>query len=81
MLVHALTAAGPGPALTATVSGGKITISFPTTTGSSYQVEFKNTLSDASWQPLGSAISGNNAVQSVQDTVSGSQKFYQVEVQ
>ena len=67
--------------LTATLSGGNVTISFPTLTGSSYQVEYKTHLTDATWTSLGSPISGNNSPQSVKDSATGSSRFYRVQVQ
>ena len=51
--------------LSATVSGGNVVVSFPTETGPSYQVEYKNHLTDAAWTPLGSPVSGNGSSQSV----------------
>ncbi|MDB6016283.1 MAG: hypothetical protein JWR19_772 [Pedosphaera sp.] len=71
-----------GITLTASVSGGNIHISFPTQTGSHYQLLYKLNLTDASWIPLGSPIAGNNTVQSVNDSLSGgSHRFYRVQVQ
>ena len=67
--------------LTATLSGGNVTVSFPTLTGSSYQVEYKTHLTDAAWTSLGSPISGNNSLQSVKDSATGSSRFYRVQVQ
>jgi hypothetical protein len=75
-----LVAVAPSPVLTATMTGGNIHISFPTQTGYNYQVLYKNSLSDATWTPLGSALSGNNAVQSVSDPATGT-RFYRVQVQ
>lgn len=70
----------PSPTLTPTLSAGNIHISFPTETGYNYQVLYKNSLSDSAWTPLGSALPGNNAVQSVNDTAGGT-RFYRVQVQ
>jgi len=71
-----------GVTLTATISGGDIHISFLTKTGSNYQLQYKNNLTDASWISLGSPISGNGAVQSVDDPLAGnSHRFYRVQVQ
>jgi hypothetical protein len=67
--------------LTATVSGGSVIVSFPTETGSSYQVEYKNRLADATWAPLGSPVSGNGSSQSVKDPTAGSSRFYRVQIQ
>ena len=67
--------------LTASISGGTITISFPTQSGLSYQLLYKNSLTDPIWTPIGSPVSGNGAVQSVSDTVGGSKRFYRVQIQ
>jgi len=79
MLVPAGTVA-QGPSITATISGGKINLSLPTVTGSSYQVQSRSSLSTGSWGNLGSPITGNNAVQSVQFPTSGAAGFYRVQV-
>jgi len=69
--------------LQAMVSGGNIVISFPTQNGSSYQLEYKNNLTDPGWTSLGSAIPGNGSVQSVTDTntATGGHRYYRVAVQ
>ena len=66
---------------TAAVNGGNITVSFPTQTGYSYQLQYKDHLTDANWISLGSPISGNGSVQSGTDTATGGARFYQVQVQ
>ncbi|MBW8864320.1 MAG: carbohydrate-binding protein [Verrucomicrobia bacterium] len=77
-----LVAATPKPIITASVSGGNIHVSFPTVNGYSYQVQYKNDLTDASWTSLGSSLSGNNSAQSVNDPTGGnSHRFYRVQVQ
>ena len=73
-------AAVSGPQLTLSLNGGTATLSFPTRTGGTYQVQFKGKLTDPTWSPLGGAISGNGSVQSVQDPVSGSGRFYRVQL-
>jgi hypothetical protein len=70
----------PKPRLTATVTGGNISISFATQTGYSYQVQYKNNLTDAVWTPLGGAISGNGSVQSASDSGALFSRFYRVQV-
>lgn len=78
MLVPLMT----GPVtITATIGVGNITLSFPTQTGFNYQVQYKNNLTDTVWSPLGSFVSGNNAVQSVGDTVGAGGCFYRVVIQ
>jgi len=76
-----LVATTPSPKLTATVSGGNIHISFPTQNGYSYQLQYKDHLTDTSWTPLGSPLSGNGSAQSTDDpSVTGS-RFYRVQIQ
>lgn len=70
-----------GTTLTASLSAGNITISFPTAAGKSYQVVYKSNLSAATWTPLGTPIAGNGAVQSAQYSTTGSQRFYSVQIQ
>lgn len=76
-----LAATSPEPSVSASVSAGGIHISFFTQTGWTYQVEYKNNLTDPSWTPLGSSLSGNNAVQTVSDTLSASHRYYLVQIQ
>jgi hypothetical protein len=73
-----LAATIPDLIATASRSGGNILISFPTQTGFAYQVEYKNNLTDSSWTPLGSAVAGNGAVQSVSDSTPPGNRFYRV---
>ena len=82
MLIPALAPSG-AITLKAAVSGGIIVISFPTQNGSSYQLEYKNTLTDPGWTSLGSAVPGNGSVQSATDTdtATGGHRYYRVAVQ
>jgi hypothetical protein len=68
-------------ALAASVNGENIIISLPTQVGLTYQMEFKTNLADAGWTPLGGAISGNGAVQSVNDKTSVKTRFYRAQIQ
>lgn len=63
------------------VAGGNIVLTFATETGFSYQVQYKDNLSDASWSNLGSAVVGNGANQSVSDPTVGSKRFYRLQIQ
>lgn len=72
---------GSGPSLSAALSSGQITISFPTATGSNYQLEHKGSLGGTTWTNIGSIVPGNNAVQSVQVPATGNQDFFRVKVQ
>ena len=66
--------------INASYNNTNVLISFLTQSGFSYQLQYKNNLTDANWIPLGSSISGNNAVQSVADLVSGNSRFYRVQI-
>jgi hypothetical protein len=81
MFVPAPATVPKGPPLTITLIGGKATISFPMTNGSSYQIQYKNKLSDPIWTPLGSPVSTTGSAGSVQDTITGTGRFYRAAVQ
>lgn len=66
--------------INASYNNTNVIISFLTQSGFSYQVVYKNNLTDANWIPLGSSISGNNAVQSVGDLAGGNSRFYRVQI-
>jgi hypothetical protein len=71
-----------GLTLTASLNPGNLSISFPTATGKNYQIVYKNNLTDATWTTLGNPLAGNNAVQSVQYSTTGTpQRYYSVQIQ
>jgi hypothetical protein len=72
--------AGP-VSLTALISGGNINISFLSQSGFTYQIEYKNNLTDPTWTNLGSAVSGDGTVKTVVDPASGSNRFYRARIQ
>jgi hypothetical protein len=74
-------AGSPPLLLTATRSGANILISFPTVSGSNYQVQYKDTLNVPGWTPLGSPVAGDGTIKSVSDPASGSHRFYRVSIQ
>jgi len=67
--------------ITATTSGGNINISFPTQNTSSYQLLFKNSLTDPTWTSIGSPVSGNGSIESISQPITGTMRFYSVQVQ
>ena len=69
------------PTLEAAINGANIAISLPTQAGFSYQVQYKNKLTDPFWIPFGSPLNGNGAVQTVFDSISGRERFYRVRIQ
>ncbi|HTI71517.1 MAG TPA: carbohydrate-binding protein [Candidatus Limnocylindria bacterium] len=66
--------------LGASLSAGNIGISFPTQAGFAYQVEYKASLTDASWIALGAAVIGDGASHAVTDPASQVQRFYRVTI-
>lgn len=67
--------------ITPSVSGGNIHLSFPTQSGYSYTVYYKNNLTDANWTPLGGSVAGDGTVKAVNDSASGSSRFYRLTIQ
>ncbi len=76
-----LVPATPKPTIAAHISGGNISVSFPSQTGYSYQLQYKNNLTDANWTSVGSAVSGDGSVKSVVDSTTASHRYYRVQVQ
>ena len=66
--------------LTAHRAGSTTTISFQTMTGYTYQVQYKNSLADPTWQPVGSPVTGDNTLHSVNDSSPGNSRFYRAQV-
>ena len=58
---------------------GNISFSVGTTVGKTYRVEFKNSLSDANWQPLGADQVATSTSLIITDAIGDNlQRFYQV---
>jgi hypothetical protein len=74
-------AAAAAPTITASVSGTAVQLKFQTQPGSSYTVLYKNSLVGGTWQTLGSAIPGDGTVKTVSDTMTGSARFYRLQIQ
>lgn len=69
------------PVLTVSRGAGKVELSFATQAGASYQVQYKDRLSDTDWSSLGGSVAGNDAIQSVSDTIGAANRYYRVQVQ
>jgi hypothetical protein len=67
--------------LTASISGTNILLSFPTQTGFNYSLSYKNNLTDPSWTPLGSSVTGNGMIQTMSDGISVNHRFYRLTIQ
>ncbi len=64
--------------LTSTFSSGNINISWLSQGGTSYQVIYKDNLSDATWTPLGGLVPGDGGTKSVSYSVTAGKRFYGV---
>ena len=60
------------------VNGPNRAITFPTESWHSYQVQYKNHITDPNWTNLGGLVSGNDALQSVIDSTPATNRFYRV---
>jgi hypothetical protein len=67
------------PSLSVSLSGATVKLSFASQTGTTYQVVYKNSLTDASWTALGGSVAGNGSVQSVTDSIGNTQRFYRLQ--
>jgi D-alanyl-D-alanine carboxypeptidase len=61
-------------------SSNTITLTWTASAGLTYRVQYKNGLSDALWQTLGSDVTSTNTTASKTDTISGGapQRFYRI---
>jgi hypothetical protein len=66
-----------GPVLSVSRSGNTSFISFQSEAGLTYQVQFKNNLTDPTWTSVGSAVIGDGTVKTVNDVSGGQTRFYQ----
>ena len=71
------------PIITALIkSGNTATVWFSTLSGSNHVLEFKQTLSDASWSPILPGIIGNGSVTNKPDpTATNATRFYRIKAQ
>ena len=66
--------------LSATCTGSQINISFPTQSGFNYQLQYKSSLADTTWNPL-ATIAGDSTVKSISDSTGAGTCFYRVQIQ
>src|SRR5262249_721323 len=72
-------AASPGQTtLAVAISGPNINLSFLSQTGFSYQIQYKNDLTDPTWTPLGSPVTGDGTLKTVSDPNNGERRFYRL---
>jgi hypothetical protein len=61
------------------VSPANASVTFPTESWHSYQLQYKNALTDPSWSNLGSPVGGNDALQTIIDPTPTTSRFYRIE--
>ena len=61
------------------VIGAGASITFPSESWHSYQLQYKNALTDPSWTNLGSPVGGNDVLQLIDDSTPATNRFYQIE--
>jgi len=59
-------------------AGTNVTISFPTESWHSYQLQYKNALTDLNWSSLGGLTGGNDALETITDPASATTRFYRL---
>jgi hypothetical protein len=67
--------------LGAGVLGSNKAVAFPTESWHSYQLQYKNAVTDPTWSNLGGLVGGNDAVQTITDPASANTRFYRVQSQ
>ena len=60
-------------------SGTNVAISFPSESWHSYQLQYKNALTDSGWSNLSGLVGGNDVLQSISDSLSATNRYYRVE--
>lgn len=67
-------------ALSVSVSGSSVQLTFPTQSGYTYAVQYKTNLTDVNWTQLGSSVSGDGSTQLVPDTLGAGNRFYRLAI-
>jgi len=68
----------PAFSASAGLGGPGIGVSFPSESWHSYQLQYKNAVTDSGWSNLGSPVGGNDTLQTITDSASSSNRFYRV---
>jgi len=63
------------------LSGTNVAISFPTESWHSYKLFYKNAVTGGTWSALGSALPGNDAIETLTDSPATTARFYRVQSQ
>jgi hypothetical protein len=69
----------PTFSLSAAMCGANAAVTFPSESWHSYQLQYKNALTDPSWSNLGSPVGGNDVLQQLNDSTPATGRFYRIE--
>ncbi|MGH7969372.1 MAG: hypothetical protein ACREIC_11660, partial [Limisphaerales bacterium] len=70
-----------GPSLSVQVSGSNFLLTWPTVSGQTYQIEYKDNLNASAWTPLGSPIIGTGDVLSSTNSLTfANQRFFRLNI-
>jgi hypothetical protein len=69
----------PTFSISSLVIGANASITFPSESWHSYQLQYKNALTDPIWFNLGSPVGGNDTQQMIGDGTSATNRFYRIE--
>jgi hypothetical protein len=71
----------PDPAfsLSAVICGANTSVAFPSESWHSYQLQYKQALTDPAWSNLGTPVGGNDGLQQLNDSTPATGRFYRVE--
>lgn len=60
------------------ITGTNITITLPTESWHTYQLQYKNAVTDPSWSNFGSVFGGDDSLATITDSTSATNRFYRV---
>jgi hypothetical protein len=69
----------PGFSMSAASTVGNMALSFPTESAHSYQLQYKNALTDSTWSSLGAFFDGDDTLDTVNVSPSSTNSFYRVQ--
>lgn len=70
----------PQPALSMLLNGANVDLSWSSTTGCSYQLQAKSTITGA-WNPVGSSVAGDGSTKTVSVPATGTEQYFQLSVE
>ena len=69
----------PTFSISAAMSGTNVSVVFPSESWHSYQLQYKNVITDPSWSNLGNPVGGNDVLQLINDSNAATNRFYRIE--